>query len=63
MLAAGSQGGGISIWLLQSAQQQRLHSILPDAHNGRVVAMHFLAGQPVLLSAAADNSLKVGRWL
>ncbi|CAI5514351.1 unnamed protein product [Closterium sp. Naga37s-1] len=56
MLAVGGMGGAISVWDLTN---RRLHSIIPDAHDGRVAALSFLVNEPLLLSAGADNSLKV----
>ncbi|CAI7807269.1 unnamed protein product [Closterium sp. NIES-53] len=56
LLAVGGMGGAISVWDLTN---RRLHSIIPDAHDGRVAALSFLVNEPLLLSAGADNSLKV----
>ncbi|CAI5949545.1 unnamed protein product, partial [Closterium sp. NIES-64] len=55
LLAVGGMGGAISVWDLTN---RRLHSIIPDAHDGRVAALSFLVNEPLLLSAGADNSLK-----
>ena len=52
----------ISIWNLE---KRKLQTVVKDAHDGPVVALHFLAREPVLLSSGADNSLKVsfaGGW-
>ncbi|CAI5463619.1 unnamed protein product [Closterium sp. Yama58-4] len=59
LLAVGGMGGAISVWDLTN---RRLHSIIPDAHDGRVAALSFLVNEPLLLSAGADNSLKVVPW-
>ena len=52
----------ISIWNLE---KRKLQTVVKDAHDGPVVALHFLAREPVLLSSGADNSIKVsfaGGW-
>ncbi|MCO5584789.1 hypothetical protein L7F22_038721 [Adiantum nelumboides] len=58
MLAAGGSSGVISIWNLD---KQKLQGVIKDAHESAVCALHFLSNEPVLLSAAADNSLKM--WI
>ena len=42
-------------------EQRKLHAVIKDAHDGPVSNLYFFPGEPVLLSGAADNSLKV--WL
>lgn len=40
-------------------RQRKLVGSVRNMHVGAITSLHFLAGQPVLLSAAEDNSLKV----
>ncbi|CAN1224039.1 U3 small nucleolar RNA-associated protein 21 homolog [Linum grandiflorum] len=55
LLASGGSSGVISIWNLE---KRRLQSVIGEAHDSAVVSLHFFANEPVLMSAAADNSLK-----
>ncbi|CAN1272073.1 U3 small nucleolar RNA-associated protein 21 homolog [Linum perenne] len=57
-LASGGSSGVISIWNLE---KKRLQSVIGEAHDSAVVALHFFASEPVLMSAAADNSIKI--WI
>eukprot|EP00976_Prorocentrum_cordatum_P084393 1185639-Prorocentrum_minimum.AAC.1 len=50
--------GILTVWDLE---QRKLHAVIKDAHDGPVSNLYFFPGEPVLLSGAADNSLKV--WL
>jgi WD40 repeat protein len=36
-----------------------LQAVIKDAHDSTICALHFFQNEPVLLSAGADNSLKV----
>lgn len=56
LLASGGSSGVISIWNLN---KRRLQSVIRDAHDSSVISLNFLANEPVLMSASADNSLKV----
>lgn len=56
LLASGGSSGIISIWNLE---KRRLQSVIQDAHDGAITSLHFLAKEPVLMSSAADNSIKV----
>ncbi|KAJ0250207.1 Transducin family protein / WD-40 repeat family protein [Hirschfeldia incana] len=58
LLASGGSSGVISIWNLN---KRRLQSIIRDAHDSSVISLNFLANEPVLMSASADNSLKM--WI
>ncbi|KAG0491328.1 hypothetical protein HPP92_004726 [Vanilla planifolia] len=58
LLASGGSSGLISIWNLE---KQRLQSVIRDAHDSRIVSLHFFANEPVLMSSAADNSIKI--WI
>ena len=46
------------MWNLEAG---RLHTIIRDAHDAPVTALHFFAGEPRLMSAAADNAIK--QWV
>ena len=46
----------ISIWNLE---KKRLQSVMKDAHDSSVCSLHFFANEPVLMSSATDNSIKV----
>ncbi|CAN6464470.1 unnamed protein product [Victoria cruziana] len=58
LLASGGSSGIISIWNLE---KRRLQSVIQDAHDGAITSLHFLAKEPVLMSSAADNSIKM--WI
>ncbi|XP_021746798.1 U3 small nucleolar RNA-associated protein 21 homolog [Chenopodium quinoa] len=58
LLASGGSSGVISIWNLE---KRRLQSVIKDAHDGAIISLHFFANEPVLMSASADNSIKM--WI
>ena len=58
LLVSGSSTGEIVVWDLEAKQ---LHSRMAEAHDGAVLRLAFLPGEPVLLSSGADNSLKM--WI
>ncbi|XP_066371765.1 U3 small nucleolar RNA-associated protein 21 homolog isoform X2 [Miscanthus floridulus] len=58
LLASGGSLGVISIWNLE---KRRLHSVIREAHDGSIVSLHFFANEPILMSSAADNSIKI--WI
>lgn len=58
LMATGGTAGVISVWNLET---QTVHAIIRDAHDGPLSHMEFLAGQPVLVSTADDNSIK--EWI
>ncbi|KAK6916926.1 WD40 repeat [Dillenia turbinata] len=58
LLASGGSSGVISIWNLE---KRRLQSIIKEAHYGSIISLHFFANEPVLMSSAADNSIKM--WI
>ncbi|XP_078434530.1 transducin family protein / WD-40 repeat family protein [Wolffia australiana] len=58
LLASGESSGVIAIWNLE---KKRLHSIIKDAHDGSILSLHFFANEPVLMSSADDNSIKM--WI
>ncbi|GIL66695.1 hypothetical protein Vafri_20180 [Volvox africanus] len=55
LMAAGGGGGVVTVWHLE---ERRLHTVIRDAHDGQLVSLHFFPGEPVLMSAAADNAIK-----
>ena len=57
-MAAGGTAGVITIWNLE---EKRLQTIIRDAHDAPLLSLHFFAGEPRLMSSAADNSVK--QWL
>lgn len=58
LMAVGGNAGVVTVWDLD---KQRLHCTIRDAHDAKLISLHFFAGEPVLLSAGADNSLK--EWI
>lgn len=56
LLASGGSSGVISIWNLE---KNRLQSVIREAHDASIVSLHFFMNEPVLLSSATDNSIKV----
>lgn len=41
--------------------ERKLEKIIEDAHSGSVSRVHFLHGEPIMISSAEDNSVKV--WI
>ena len=37
--------------------------MIREAHDGSIVSLHFFANEPILMSSAADNSIKVSAIL
>ncbi|KAF7806839.1 WD repeat-containing protein 36 [Senna tora] len=58
LLASGGSSGVVSIWNLE---KKRLQSVIKDAHDSSITSLHFFANEPVLMSASADNSIKM--WI
>ncbi|GBF88408.1 hypothetical protein Rsub_01120 [Raphidocelis subcapitata] len=58
LMAAGGGSGVVTVWNLE---ERRLHAVLPDAHDARLLALHFFPGEPLLMSSAADNAVK--QWV
>lgn len=56
MMVTGSTIGHIALWDLES---KKLKSQIRDAHEGAVVGMQCLPNEPLMVTNAADNSLKV----
>uniref|UniRef100_F1KV81 WD repeat-containing protein 36 n=1 Tax=Ascaris suum TaxID=6253 RepID=F1KV81_ASCSU len=57
MISAGDTGM-MAIWDLN---ERRLIGQLPSAHHGSITALYFLAGEPLMVSSGADNTLKT--WI
>lgn len=58
LLASGGSSGVISIWNLD---KRRLQTVIREAHDTSIISLHFFANEPVLMSASADNSIKM--WI
>lgn len=58
LLASGGSSGVICIWNLE---KRRLQSVIRDAHDSQIISLHFFANEPVLMSSAVDNSIKM--WI
>ncbi|KAI9189913.1 rRNA-processing protein utp21 [Blastocladiella emersonii ATCC 22665] len=55
MLASANHQGDIAIWDL--AKRRLVHQV-KGAHDGLIPSMHFLNGQPLLVTSGADNAIK-----
>jgi U3 small nucleolar RNA-associated protein 21 len=55
LLAAAGDGGAITIWHLG---ERKLQTVIHGAHASAVTHLHFFAGEPILMSSGADNSIK-----
>eukprot|EP00963_Diacronema_lutheri_P001243 scaffold80_cov325-Pavlova_lutheri.AAC.33 len=58
LMASGGALGVITVWDLE---KKTLHTVMKDAHEGGVSQLHFFVGEPVLMSAGVDNSIK--QWI
>eukprot|EP00798_Chlamydomonas_sp_ICE-L_P015273 gene15273-21355_t len=58
LMAAGGGAGVITIWNLE---ERKLHAVIKDAHDAQLLCLHFFAGEPLLMSAGGDNSVK--QWV
>jgi len=56
ILVSGNYKGELVVWDLD---EQRMLSVVNDAHDERVVKIQFLPREPLLLSLGSDNSLKM----
>lgn len=57
-LVAASSMGHMTVWDLDS---QRLHTTMIDVHAGNITSLQFMQGEPIMISGAKDNSLKM--WI
>ncbi|GFR50668.1 hypothetical protein Agub_g12918, partial [Astrephomene gubernaculifera] len=55
LMAAGGGAGVVTVWHLEG---RRLHTVIRDAHDAPLLSLHFFPGEPLLMSSAADNSIK-----
>jgi U3 small nucleolar RNA-associated protein 21 len=55
-MASASLHGDIAIW---DMDKKRLFHMLKGAHDSLVVSAEFLNGQPLMITAGSDNSVKV----
>ena len=58
VLCIGDVSGRVTVWDLE---KRSLRSLILRCHEGPVAALHFLDGQPVMLSSGRDNTLK--EWI
>ncbi|XP_012945406.1 WD repeat-containing protein 36 isoform X2 [Aplysia californica] len=58
MMVTGSASGHIALWDLEN---RKLHSYLEEAHFASVTGLVCLPSEPLMVTSAADNSLKV--WI
>lgn len=58
LMAAGGGAGAVTIWNLE---ERRLHTVISEAHDAPITALHFFPGEPRLMSAGRDNALK--QWV
>ncbi|VDK39933.1 unnamed protein product [Gongylonema pulchrum] len=57
-MTSASENGTLAIWDLN---KRTLAGQLPDAHRGPITSIRYLDGQPLMVSAGTDNTLKT--WL
>lgn len=58
ILCVGDSSGRVTVWDLE---KRSLRTLIQDCHDGPVVELSFLDGQPVMLSNGTDNTLKA--WI
>lgn len=56
MMATGNMHGDVALWDLS---ERRLAHIMKSAHDGYITSLTFLNNQPILVTGATDNSIKV----
>lgn len=59
IMATGGSNGTIALWNLE--RKGELIGIVGNAHEAPVTSLSFLEGEPIIISAAADNSVKM--WI
>lgn len=67
-MVTSSADGRLHVWNLGSCNsdgevklERKLQNTMEEAHSSRISRVHFLYGEPVMVSAGEDNSLKV--WI
>jgi U3 small nucleolar RNA-associated protein 21 len=55
-MVTGSAAGHIALWDLE---ERKLRSQIRDAHSASVTGMSCLPSEPLMVTSAADNTLKV----
>jgi U3 small nucleolar RNA-associated protein 21 len=55
LMATSNSSGNIAVWDLSS--KRLVHQIM-NAHDGYISSIHFIPGQPILISSGADNMIK-----
>ncbi|GFS13535.1 WD repeat-containing protein 36 [Elysia marginata] len=58
MMVTGSTSGHIALWDLEN---RKLHSYMKEAHFSSITGLSCLPSEPLMVTSAADNSLKV--WI
>ena len=56
ILATAGPTGAVALWNLD---ERRVAGVMNDCHGAAVTALHFLKSEPLLVTAGADNALKV----
>lgn len=59
-MATGNMHGDVALWDLS---ERRLAHIMKNAHDGYITSLTFLHNQPVLVTGATDNSIKVSGYV
>jgi U3 small nucleolar RNA-associated protein 21 len=57
-MVSGSTEGHLAVWDLE---RQELNNTIHSAHHSTVATAHYLASQPLLFTAGADNAIKI--WI
>lgn len=57
-MTTSSESGALAIWNLN---KRTLIGQVPDAHCGAITRIHYLDGEPLMVSAGVDNTLKT--WI
>lgn len=57
-MTTASENGTLAVWNLN---KRSLLGQLPDAHNGCITGIYYINGEPLMVSAGIDNTLKT--WI
>ena len=55
-MVSGSTEGHLAVWDLEL---QELNNTIHHAHHSTIATAHYLASQPLLFTAGADNAIKI----